>query len=80
MHAGITVDNNGRRTIDKKHRRIRIFVRLSSVSQNHAEQRLRAEITRVELELQRKIDAHRFVDCATRYLVSPKLNELLGVC
>ncbi len=76
---GITVDNDGRRTIDKEHRGIRIFARLRSTSQKRAELRLRAEINRAEIELQRKASSHQFVDCATRYLVESQTKRTAKV-
>jgi hypothetical protein len=66
---GITVDTNGNFTIDKEHRGMRIFLRLGPLSQEDAEHRLHAEITRVESELEHKAASHpRFADCAARYL------------
>ena len=66
---GITVDTNGNFTIDKEHRGVRIYLRLGPLSQEDAEHRLDAEITRVESELEQKAASHpRFADCAARYL------------
>ena len=66
---GITVDTNGNFIIDKEHRGVRICLRLGKLSQRNAEQRLDAEIARVESELEHKAASHpRFADCAARYL------------
>jgi len=66
---GITVDTNGNFTIDKEHRGVRIYLRLGPLSQEDAEQRLDAEIARVESELEHKAASRpRFADCAARYL------------
>lgn len=63
------VDTNGNFTIDKEHRGVRICLRLGPLSQRDAEQRLDAEIARVESELKHKAASHpRFADCAARYL------------
>jgi len=51
---GITVDPAGHRIVDKEHRGVRIFLRLGPLNQEDAEQRLCAEIARVESELERK--------------------------
>ncbi len=67
--AGITIDGNGRRALNKEHRGIRIFVRLGEASQEEAEERLKDEIRRVELDLKQQALARPlFADCATRYL------------
>src|ERR1700737_4440857 len=47
---GITVDAAGHRIVDKDHRGVRIFLRLGPLNQEDAEQRLCAEIARVESE------------------------------
>lgn len=66
---GITVDSNGNLIIDKEHRGVRIYLRLGPLSQEDAEFRLDAEITRVESGLDHKAASHRrFADCAARYL------------
>src|ERR1700694_575272 len=66
---GITVDTNGNFTIDKEHRGVRICLRLGRRSQEDAEHRLDAEITRVESELEHKAASRpRFANCAARYL------------
>ena len=72
MHAGtpgITVTAAGHVIIDKEHRGVRIYARLGRVSQAEAEERLAAEIERVETELaQRSNRQLRFADGAARYL------------
>lgn len=65
---GITVDAAGRRTIDKEHRGVRIYVRLGSIHEEDARQRLAAEIRHLEAELQQRVARPRFVDAAARYL------------
>jgi hypothetical protein len=73
---GIRVDRNGGLIIDKEHRGIPIYVRLGATSQEEAEQRLAAEIDRVDALLQRNV--HRrptFADCAARYLVDSQNNR-----
>lgn len=67
--AGITLDSNGLRSINKEYRGARIFVRLGRVSQEDAETRLRSEMHRVDLDQERIANARPlFKDCATRYL------------
>ena len=41
---GITIDPDGRRIIDKEYRGVRICIRLGAITQEQAEQCLRAEI------------------------------------
>jgi len=65
---GITINAASERIIDKEHRSVRIYVRLGPVGEEEAEQRLAAEIGRVEQELQRKAGRPRFADAATRDL------------
>ena len=66
---GITVDAEGRRTIDKEHRGMRICRRLGHATQEQAEQRIRLEIDRLEVERIRRMHARPlFSDCAARYL------------
>ncbi len=65
---GITVNAAGHHIIDKEHRRVRIYARLGAVSKEEAQQRLAAEMERVEQELQRKAARPRFADAAARYL------------
>lgn len=67
--AGITIDGAGRRALNKEHRGIRIFVRLGELGQEAAEERLKDEIQRIDIELERLAHARPlFSDCATRYL------------
>jgi hypothetical protein len=49
---GIRLDRNGGLIIDKEHRRIPIYFRLGRTNQEEAEQRLSAEIHRVDALLQ----------------------------
>jgi integrase len=65
---GITVNAAGYRIIDKEHRGVRIFVRLGAVSEEQGQQRLAAEMERVEMELQHRAARPRFADAAARYL------------
>ena len=66
---GISINAAGHRIIDKEHRGLRIFLRLGPLSQEDAEHRLDAEISRVESELAQKACSHsRFGDCAAQYL------------
>lgn len=70
---GIRIDRNGRRIIDKEHRGVGIYVRLGSIGQEHAEQRLAHEMAQVDLELLCKAHPRaRFVDCAARYLAESR--------
>lgn len=66
---GITVNSNGERIINKEHHRIRLFLRLGTVSQDYAEERLLTEIEHLDIEHARKAHARPlFRDCAARYL------------
>jgi integrase len=77
---GITVDTNGNLTIDKEHRGVRICLRLGPLGQRDAEQRLDAEIVRVESELEHKAASHpRFADCAARYLAESQHKRSVSV-
>jgi integrase len=74
--AGITINAAGHCVIDRKHRGVRIYVRLGAVSEREAAQRLVAEIERVEAELEHRAHARqRFVDCAARYIVDSSNNR-----
>ncbi len=67
--SGITIDCDGHRFIDKRHRGIRIGRRVGAMSQEQAERLLHEEIARLDDEAAR--DSHRrpnFADCALRYL------------
>ena len=67
--AGITVTATGHHIIDKEYRGVRIYTRLGRVSQAEAEERLAAEIERVETELIQSSNRRlRFSDGAARYL------------
>jgi integrase len=66
---GITVLAEGRRFIDKRYRGVRIGLRVGAVTQEQAEERLRKEMARVDLDLARKAHARpTFSDCAGRYV------------
>jgi hypothetical protein len=66
---GITVLADGRRFIDKRFRGVRIGLRVGAVTQEHAEERLRTEMARVESDCARKAHARpTFADCAVRYV------------
>lgn len=70
---GITI---GSRTLNKEHRSARIFVRLGAVGQEEAEERLRDEIQRVELEHKHRALARPlFADGATRYLFESRKKK-----
>jgi len=47
---------------------VRIYARLGAISEEEAQQRLTAEMQRVEHELKRKACGPRFADAAARYL------------
>jgi len=51
---GITVLADGRRFIDKRYLGVRIGLRVGSLTQEQAEERLRGEMARVESDLARK--------------------------
>jgi len=66
---GITICAEGRRFIDKRHHGVRIGIRLGRTSQEVAEQRLKAEMARVDVEHAVSVkDRPDFSDCALRYL------------
>jgi len=51
---GITVDAAGQRIIDKEHRGVRIYIRLGSIDEEAARQRLASEMEHVEATLQQR--------------------------
>jgi len=66
---GIRIVADGRRLIDKRHRGVRIALRVGDISQERAEQRLHTKIVRVDCDLFQKAHARpHFVDCAARCL------------
>lgn len=74
--AGITIDGSGRRTIDKEHRGVRVFLRLGALSQEHAELRLAQEVDRLDWEAERRAHARaRFSDCCNRFLAESKYKR-----
>jgi integrase len=78
--AGIRIDSDGRRIIDKEHRGVGIYLRLGPISQEDAEQQLANEVARIDAELRYNINhRHRFVDCAERYLVESKHRRSVDV-
>lgn len=67
---GITLENDGSRTVNKVRRGKRIFARLGRVSQEEAERWLASETARLDLEEHRRGNARPlFADCAARYLL-----------
>jgi hypothetical protein len=77
---GITFDAASHRIIDKEHRGVRICLRLGPLSQEDAEHRLDAEMTRVESELEHKAHSHpRFADCTARYLAESQHKRSVDV-
>jgi len=68
---GITISADGRRFIDKRYHGVRIGMRIGSVTQEQAEQRLHTQIQRVDLELAERAQPRPLLrDCAARYLDS----------
>lgn len=66
---GIIVTAAGNRIINKEHYGVRLFLRLGNVDQDCAEQRLRTEIARLDLDRDRKAHVRPlFRHCAARYL------------
>ena len=61
---GITVDAAGQRIIDKEHRGVRIYIRLGSIDEKAARQRLASEMEHVEATLQQRAARPRFADAA----------------
>src|SRR5262245_52674299 len=73
---GIRVDRNGGLIIDKEHRGIPIYVRLGAATQEEAEERLAAEIDRVDTLLERNANRRpTFAECAARYLADSQKNR-----
>ena len=64
---GITIGPDGRFFIDKRHRGVRIGMRIGAVSLTQAEARLRTEMARIDLLC--AAPPPRFADCAARYLL-----------
>jgi len=74
--AGITIDEIGRRTINKEYRGVRVFVRLGGVDQERAERRLAQEIDRLAWEVERRAHAQPlFADCCNRFLAESKYKR-----
>lgn len=67
---GITISSDGRLFIDKRHRGVRIGMRVGAISQERAERLLAQEMRRVDLEVERRAHPNPlFRDCAARYLL-----------
>ncbi|MES2102247.1 MAG: hypothetical protein V4569_20660 [Pseudomonadota bacterium] len=66
--SGITIDADGHRFIDKRHRGVRIGMRVGAMSQEQAERRLQEEIKRLDEVTFRAHRRPNFADCALRYL------------
>jgi hypothetical protein len=76
---GITVDRHGQ-VIDKEHRGVRIYARLGHVSSAKAQERLAAEIKRVEFDLERKANNRlRLAEGAARYLLESRDKRSVNV-
>jgi hypothetical protein len=70
---GITVDIEGNRFINKQHHRIRLFLRLGPIGQENAEERLRTEIERLDLDRNSRSHSRPlFRHCAARYLAQSR--------
>jgi len=70
---GITIDTDGRRFLDKRYHGVRIGMRVGSVTQEQAEQRLQTEIQRIDLELAERARPRPLLrDCAARYLAQSR--------
>src|SRR6266852_5894858 len=66
---GITILTDGRRFIDKRYLGVRIGLRVGSVTQEQAEERLQI----VQCDLARKAHARpTFTDCAARYVAQSR--------
>jgi hypothetical protein len=77
---GITVLADGKRFIDKRYLGIRIGMRVGAVTQEQAEERLQAEIARVQCEIARKAHARpTFTDCAARYVAQSRGKRSIDV-
>lgn len=77
---GITLENDGSRTVNKVWRGERIFVRLGQVSQEEAERWLAGEIARLESGQHRRGSARPlFAVCAARYLIESQQKRSVEV-
>jgi len=77
---GITVLADGRRFIDKRYLGVRIGLRVGSVTQEQAEERLQTEMARVECDVVRKAHARpSFTDCAARYVAQSRGKRSIDV-
>src|SRR6266850_1585716 len=70
---GITISADGRRFIDKRYHGVRIGMRIGSVTQEQAEQRLHTQIQRVDLELAERAQPRPLASTsAARYLAQSR--------
>src|SRR5437867_11378996 len=77
---GITVLTDGTRFIDKRYLGVRIGLRVGTVTQEQAEDRLRTEMARLQCELARNAHARpTFTDCAARYIVQSRGKRSIDV-
>lgn len=77
---GISIEDDGTRTINKVYKGERIFIRLGKVSQAEAEQRLADEIRQKEGEQHRRKNARPlFADGAARYLTESEHKRSVDV-
>lgn len=77
---GITLENDGSRTVNKVWRGERIFARLGQVSQEEAERWLSSETARLEAEQHRRGSPRAlFRECAARYLIESKQKRSVEV-
>ena len=77
---GITVLADGRRFIDKRYLGVRIGLRVGSVTQEQAEERLQNEMARVQCDVARKAHARpTFTDCAARYVEQSRGKRSIDV-
>ena len=77
---GITVLADGRRFIAKCYLGVRIGLRVGSVTQEQAEERLRTELARVQCDIARRAHSRlTFTDCAARYLEQSRGKRSIDV-
>ena len=75
---GITIDANGNRFLDKRHRGMRIGMRVGAITQEQAEQRLRMEIQQVDFDIACRAHGRpSFAHCAARYLAQCQAKRSL---
>ncbi len=77
---GITVLADGRLFIDKRYRGVRIGLRVGTVTQEQAEERLRREMGRVDCDVASRAHARpTFTDCAARYIVQSRGKRSIDI-